>query len=54
MIILMLCSGKCEVALFGDYVDIMQKLAGKSVDGFSVVVAQFVNVKIFRGNCCLG
>ena len=34
--VLLLYCGKCEVALFGDYVDIMQ--------GFSVVVAQFVKL----------
>lgn len=41
-------SGKCECTLFGNYVDELQKLMGKVVDGSPVVVIQFAKVKIFR------
>ncbi|GAU43363.1 hypothetical protein TSUD_82090 [Trifolium subterraneum] len=41
-------SGKCECALFGDYVDDLNKKMGKSHEGLPVVVIQFAKVKIFR------
>ncbi|MCI10692.1 replication factor A protein [Trifolium medium] len=43
-------SGKCECALFGDYVDELNKKMGKTGERFRVVVIQFAKVKIFRGN----
>jgi hypothetical protein len=48
-------SGKCEIALFADYVDDLTKKMGKSSGGLPIVVVQFAKVKIFRGNvvCCL-
>jgi len=49
---LILNSGKCECALFGDYVDALQKMVGKSVGGMPIVVLQYVKIKTFRG-CCL-
>jgi hypothetical protein len=42
-------SGKCECTLFGDYVDVLQRMIGKSPSGMHVVVIQFAKVKIFRG-----
>jgi hypothetical protein len=47
--ILFIDSGKCECALFGDYVDDLTKKMGKSSPGLPVVVIQFAKVKIFRG-----
>ncbi|MCH94099.1 replication factor A protein, partial [Trifolium medium] len=44
----MLNSGKCECALFGDYVDVLNKKIGKTGEGLPVVVIQFAKVKIFR------
>ncbi|PNX85493.1 replication factor A protein, partial [Trifolium pratense] len=41
-------SGKCECALFGDYVDELNKKLGKTSGGLPVVVIQFAKVKIFR------
>ncbi|MCI12379.1 replication factor A protein, partial [Trifolium medium] len=41
-------SGKVECALFGDYVDQLNKMMGKAGDGLPVVVVQFAKVKIFR------
>ncbi|PNX97803.1 replication factor A protein [Trifolium pratense] len=41
-------SGKCECALFGDYVDDITKKLGKSSSGLPIVVIQFAKVKIFR------
>ncbi|KAK2414171.1 replication protein A 70 kDa DNA-binding subunit C [Trifolium repens] len=41
-------SGKCECALFGDYVDELNKKIGKSAVGLPIVVIQFAKVKIFR------
>jgi hypothetical protein len=48
-------SGKVECALFGSYVDSMQKMMGKSVEGLPVVVVQFAKIMLFRGflNCVL-
>jgi hypothetical protein len=46
-------SGKCECALFGDYVDQLNKKMGKSGEGLPVIVAQFAKIKIFRGNIIL-
>jgi hypothetical protein len=43
-------SGKCECALFVDYVDEVNKKIGKSAVGLPIVVIQFAKVKIFRGN----
>ena len=43
----MLYSGKIECALFGGYVDNLQKLMGKAVEGMPVVVVQFAKIKIF-------
>jgi hypothetical protein len=43
-------SGKCECALFGDYVDQLNKKMGKSGEGLPVIVVQFAKIKIFRGN----
>jgi hypothetical protein len=44
-------SGKCECALFGKYVDVLNKLMGKAADGMPVVLVQFAKVKIFKGIC---
>ncbi|GAU51524.1 hypothetical protein TSUD_413880 [Trifolium subterraneum] len=41
-------SGKCECALFGDYVDELNKKMGKEKEGLPVVVIQFPKVKISR------
>ncbi|KAK2388831.1 replication protein A 70 kDa DNA-binding subunit C [Trifolium repens] len=41
-------SGKCECALFGDYVDEFSKKIGKSAGGLPIVVIQFAKIKIFR------
>jgi hypothetical protein len=46
----LLNSGKCECALFGDYVDELNKKIGKSGEGLPVMVVQFAKIKIFRGN----
>jgi hypothetical protein len=43
-------SGKCDCALFGDYVGELNKKMGKAGEGLPVVVIQFAKVKIFRGN----
>jgi hypothetical protein len=43
-------SGKCECALFGDYVDEVNKKIEKSAVGLPIVVIQFAKVKNFRGN----
>jgi hypothetical protein len=43
------CSGKVECALFGSYIDSLQKMMGKFVDGLHVVVVQFAKIKMFRG-----
>jgi hypothetical protein len=48
-----LYSGKCDCALFGDYVAELNKKMGKAVGGLPVVVIQFAKVKIFRGNSIL-
>lgn len=42
-------SGKFECVLFGEYVDQLQSLIGKPVEGFPVVVIEFAKIKIFRG-----
>jgi hypothetical protein len=42
-------SGKCETALFGDYVDHLKQLMAKVDEGVPVLVMQFAKVKIFRG-----
>jgi hypothetical protein len=44
----LLNSGKCECALFGDYVDELNKKMGKSGEGLPVTVVQFAKMKIFR------
>ncbi len=44
-------SGRCECALFGDYVDILSKLMLKVDSGLPVLLIQFAKVKIFRGTC---
>ncbi|WJX87549.1 hypothetical protein P8452_69728 [Trifolium repens] len=41
-------SGKCECALFGDYVDEVNKKIEKSAVGLPIVVIQFAKVKNFR------
>lgn len=41
-------SGKIECALFGSYVDSLQKMMGRTTGGMPVVVVQFAKVKIFR------
>lgn len=46
-------SGKCEVALFGKYVDVLNKLMGKAADGMPVVLVQFAKVKIFKDKASL-
>jgi hypothetical protein len=43
-------SGKCECALFGDYVDELNKKIGKTSAGLPIVIIQFAKVKIFRGD----
>jgi F420-0:gamma-glutamyl ligase len=43
-------SGKCDCALFGDYVGELSKKMGKAGEGLPVVVIQFAKVKIFRGS----
>jgi hypothetical protein len=42
-------SGKIECALFGDYVDELNKRMGKT-SGLPIVVIQFAKIKIFRGS----
>jgi len=42
-------SGKVDCALFGGYVDILKKQMEKSGERMSVIVVQFVKIKIFRG-----
>lgn len=42
--------GKVECALFGDFVDELNKNMGKCISGLPIIVVQFVKVKIFRGN----
>lgn len=40
---------KCEIALFGDYVDHLKHLImAKADEGLPVLVMQFAKVKIFR------
>ncbi|KAK2362598.1 replication protein A 70 kDa DNA-binding subunit C [Trifolium repens] len=46
-------SGKCEIALFGDYADDLTKKMGKLSGGLPVVVVQFAKVKIFRDKASL-
>lgn len=46
-------SGKCECALFGDYVDALQKMVGKSAGGMPIVVLQYVKIKTFREKASL-
>ncbi|MCH80240.1 replication factor A protein [Trifolium medium] len=47
-------SGKCECALFGEYVDELNKKMGKSsTGGLPIVVVQFAKVKIFRDKASL-
>ncbi|CAJ2664707.1 replication protein A 70 kDa DNA-binding subunit A-like [Trifolium pratense] len=46
-------SGKCEIALFGDYVDILQKKMESNSEGLPVVAVQFAKVKIFRDKVSL-
>ncbi|KAK2435931.1 replication protein A 70 kDa DNA-binding subunit C [Trifolium repens] len=41
-------SGKIKCALFGDYVDELNKRMGKISDGLPIVVIQFAKIKIFR------
>ncbi|XP_045823690.1 replication protein A 70 kDa DNA-binding subunit B-like isoform X2 [Trifolium pratense] len=43
-------SGKCECALFGDYVHSLQSMLGKAHNGLPVVVVQFAKIKTFRGS----
>jgi hypothetical protein len=43
-------SGKCECALFGDYVDEVKRKVDKSTSGLPIVIVQYAKVKIFRGN----
>jgi hypothetical protein len=43
-------SGKCEVALFGDYVHDLKKKMLKSSGCLPIVVVQFAKIKTFRGN----
>jgi hypothetical protein len=50
VLFVLLDSGKCECALFSDYVDELRKKMGKSATGLPIVVVQFAKVKIFRGN----
>jgi hypothetical protein len=42
-------SGKCECALFGEYVNDLQGMLLKCGGGLPVVVVQFAKLKIFRG-----
>jgi hypothetical protein len=49
LVVVVIDSGKCECALFGVYVDELNKKMGKSSSGLSIVVVQFAKVKIFRG-----
>jgi hypothetical protein len=51
-VVILLNSGKCECALFGDYVAELNKKMGKSSSGLPIAVIQFAKVKIFRGNVC--
>jgi hypothetical protein len=46
---LLFSSGKFECVLFGEYVDQLQSLIGKPVEGFPVVVIEFAKIKIFQG-----
>ncbi|AES99245.1 replication factor A protein 1 [Medicago truncatula] len=46
-------SGKCECALFGQYVDTLNKLMGKSGGGMPIILVQFAKVKIFRDKASL-
>ncbi|XP_039689692.1 uncharacterized protein [Medicago truncatula] len=46
-------SGSCECALFGKYVDALNKLMRKAVDGMPVVLVQFAKVKIFKDKASL-
>ncbi|PNX96435.1 replication factor-A carboxy-terminal domain protein [Trifolium pratense] len=41
-------TGKCECALFGDYVDDLNKKMGKLTSGLPIVAVQFAKVKMFR------
>jgi hypothetical protein len=50
LLIVLLDSGKCECALFGDYVDELKKKMEKFATGLPIVIVQFAKVKIFRGN----
>jgi hypothetical protein len=43
-------SGKCECALFGDYVDEVKRKIEKSSSGLPIVVVHYAKIKIFRGN----
>ncbi|WJX45738.1 hypothetical protein P8452_32599 [Trifolium repens] len=40
--------GKCECALFGDYVDEVQRKMEKSCAGLPIVVVQYAKIKVFR------
>ncbi|KAK2416233.1 replication factor A protein [Trifolium repens] len=46
-------SGKCEIALFGDYAIDLTKKVDKSSGGLPIVVVQFAKVKIFRDKASL-
>ncbi|WJX79155.1 hypothetical protein P8452_62302 [Trifolium repens] len=46
-------SGKCEIALFGDYAVDLTKKIDKSSGGLPIVVVQFAKVKIFRDKASL-
>ncbi|KAK2408959.1 replication factor A protein [Trifolium repens] len=46
-------SGKCEIALFGHYVDDLTKKMDKQFGGLPIVVVQFAKVKIFRDKASL-
>ncbi|KAK2408961.1 replication factor A protein [Trifolium repens] len=46
-------SGKCEIALFGHYVDDLTKKMDKLFGGLPIVVVQFAKVKIFRDKASL-
>ncbi|WJX38287.1 hypothetical protein P8452_25966 [Trifolium repens] len=46
-------SGKCEVALFGNYAEDLVKKVGKLSGGLPIVVVQFAKVKIFRDKASL-
>ncbi|XP_045794777.1 uncharacterized protein LOC123889473 isoform X2 [Trifolium pratense] len=41
-------TGKCECALFGDYVGQFLEMVGKKTDYMPVVIVQFAKVKLFR------